>query len=79
MGAILAVAIVAPDEIWKSVVPQLYTGPRITDQFQSILKKSGTVISAEAEAHFSQRIAGLSGADIEGVLTRARMPAAGER
>jgi SpoVK/Ycf46/Vps4 family AAA+-type ATPase len=36
-------------------------------------KKSGTVLSPEAEQFFAERSEGLSGADIEAVLTRARM------
>jgi SpoVK/Ycf46/Vps4 family AAA+-type ATPase len=36
-------------------------------------KKSGTQLSAEAEQYFAERSEGLSGADIEAVLTRARM------
>jgi AAA+ superfamily predicted ATPase len=36
-------------------------------------KKSGTELSPEAEQYFAERSEGLSGADIEAVLTRARM------
>jgi SpoVK/Ycf46/Vps4 family AAA+-type ATPase len=40
---------------------------------QAMLKKSGTTLSPEAARCFVERSVGLSGADIEAVLTRARM------
>jgi AAA+ superfamily predicted ATPase len=43
---------------------------------RAMLKKSGTQVSAEAERCFVERCVGLSGADIEAVLTRARMQCA---
>jgi hypothetical protein len=43
---------------------------------QAMLKKSGTKVSSEAERCFVERSVGLSGADIEAVLTRARMQCA---
>src|ERR1035437_3728412 len=43
---------------------------------RAMLKKSGTQVSAEAERCFVERSVGLSGADIEAVLTRARMQCA---
>ena len=41
-----------------------------------MLKKSGTVLSPEFERCFVESGVGLSGADIEAVLTRARMQCA---
>ena len=41
---------------------------------RAMLKKSGTKVSPEAERCIVERSVGLSGADIEAVLTRARMP-----
>jgi SpoVK/Ycf46/Vps4 family AAA+-type ATPase len=43
---------------------------------RAMLKKSGTQVSPEAERCFVERSVGLSGADIEAVLTRARMQCA---
>jgi len=43
---------------------------------RAMLKKSGTTVSPEAERCFVERCVGLSGADIEAVLTRARMQCA---
>ena len=43
---------------------------------RAMLKKSGTRVSPEAERCFVERSVGLSGADIEAVLTRARMQCA---
>jgi AAA+ superfamily predicted ATPase len=43
---------------------------------RAMLKKSGTQLAPEAEKAFVERSVGLSGADIEAVLTRARMQCA---
>jgi ATP-dependent 26S proteasome regulatory subunit len=43
---------------------------------RAMMKKGGTRLSAEGEKCFVERSVGLSGADIEAVLTRARMQCA---